>query len=324
MSTKDHGYTTTTKGPLHYIMFVARQKDNKDVEGYVTDRRECFVGKYTMDSPVLMRKFQHFVEDGVPGELCRFYYSVNSIDETKLRKSLLDYLLLTFDPDKTINFHMFERKIAGLALKQECAETKRWLFDFDIQDEVLVQEFVKDVKKEVAEAQKPKTKQKYKVPGKLVKVADLGTMLYVTVDVEAEDESVVTETMAKVAEMTKGSVTKVDSLFGFAFTVTKTEFIDKTEVEKFAVKMVKSVTVTEETKDPDTLVHLYPTPHGYAVVVDQGFRTAWFDKESETEQRTEFVKKWKIGLTDQEAQAEHSDISLKLDALLCYKWEYSK
>lgn len=127
---------------MNVVLFISRNKDNKHVENF-TERRRSFVTKDEMYSEKLKTKFMNFVNDGVPGEVCRMYFSVNSRDEDKIYKDLLHFLIDT--PD--FNLCSIDSKLAGIAAVNSNAKTKRWMFDFDIDDENEVTNFINDIHK---------------------------------------------------------------------------------------------------------------------------------------------------------------------------------
>ena len=112
--------------PIHVVLFVSRNKDNKDLENF-SERRHSFL---STDISKAERDFKHFVEDGRDGEFCRMYVSVNSRNREEIKKDTLHWLIDEENP----NFEMIQAKICGIAMKHENAETKKWLFDFDSED----------------------------------------------------------------------------------------------------------------------------------------------------------------------------------------------
>lgn len=125
---------------LRVVLFVSRNKDNKDVDEF-TERRMSFLTREHWNSEYIMNKFQHFVNNGVPNEVCRMYYSVNARDNDKVYKELLHFLIDS--PD--FNLCSIQSKLAGIAAKKENALTKHWMFDFDIDDNKKVDEFCNDI-----------------------------------------------------------------------------------------------------------------------------------------------------------------------------------
>lgn len=131
-----------TSKPMHGVLFVARNKDNKDVEGF-KERRRAFVTTKTVEE--LQEEFDMFVSGSQSGELVRFYYSVNSRSQEKTQKALMHRLL-----DEQFNMASMESVVASVAMKKEQAESKRWMFDFDGTTEQLP-EFLSDLQKAVEE-----------------------------------------------------------------------------------------------------------------------------------------------------------------------------
>lgn len=67
-------------------LFVSRNKDNIGVEDF-KPRKVAFIT--SADDEKLKRKFLNFVNEGVDGEYCRHYKSLNVRDEEKIRKELI-------------------------------------------------------------------------------------------------------------------------------------------------------------------------------------------------------------------------------------------
>ena len=132
------------EGPLYVVLLVSRNKDNKEVEGFV-ERKRSFVRHSVnpMTDEKLEREFINFVSHGVIGETCRLYVSVNKRDEEKAKKALM-VELITRD---NIKLSRIAAVTASICAKKENAAEKRWLFDFDINDEGKLEEFVSDIKK---------------------------------------------------------------------------------------------------------------------------------------------------------------------------------
>lgn len=128
--------------PVNIVLFVSRRKDNKNLKDF-KERRRSFITHDTMDSEALHRGFMEFVYSGRPGEFCRCYYSVNERDPEAIHKAFLHYLI------DTPNFNLcdVQPKLAAIANTPECRKSRRWLFDFDIDDKAKVDEFVEDLKK---------------------------------------------------------------------------------------------------------------------------------------------------------------------------------
>lgn len=126
--------------PINIVLFVSRNKDNKEVADF-KERRVTFITHEDMNSEKLMVKFNDFVNAGKVGELSRCYYSVNTRDPQKIHKQLLHFLI--DNPD--FNLCDMDAKIASIAAHVECAATKKWMFDFDIDDNFKVNEFMLDI-----------------------------------------------------------------------------------------------------------------------------------------------------------------------------------
>lgn len=121
--------------PVYVILFVSRNKDNADVEGF-TERRKSFISQQPIEE--LMPAFQDFIDKGVTGEFCRFYRSVNARDMGVIRKKLLHFLIEEDD----FNLCCIRSKVAGFAAQKECAIEKKWLIDFDTTDFKKLNEFL--------------------------------------------------------------------------------------------------------------------------------------------------------------------------------------
>lgn len=125
---------------VHVVLFVSRNKDNKNIEGF-KERRESFITNKDADSEWLITRFNEFVERGVSGEHSRMYFSVNARDPKKIWTELMHFM---FDnPD--FNLCSIQSKLAGIAAQKSCALEKRWMFDFDINDGDEVVKFCNDI-----------------------------------------------------------------------------------------------------------------------------------------------------------------------------------
>lgn len=120
-------------------LFVSRNKDNLGVENF-KPRKVAFVT--SADDEKLKRKFLNFVNEGVDGEYCRHYKSLNVRDEEKIREELIVRLVKNKVPVEKIN-----KTVASIASLPECAAEKKWLFDFDSNDPKKVDEFLDDLKR---------------------------------------------------------------------------------------------------------------------------------------------------------------------------------
>lgn len=123
--------------PVHVVLFISRNKDNKKVSDF-NERRESFITTWSADDPRLLAEFKRFINLGLPGEVCRMYYSVNARDPKKIHTALLHYLI----DNPGFNLCSIQSKIAGIAATKECAAEKHWLIDFDASN---LAEFEKDL-----------------------------------------------------------------------------------------------------------------------------------------------------------------------------------
>ena len=128
-----------TEKEVRVHLFVSRNKDNIGVENF-KPRKVAFVT--SEDDEKLKRKFLNFVNEGVDGEYCRHYKSLNVRDEDKIREELIVRLVKNKVPVEKIN-----KIVASIASLPECAAEKKWLFDFDSNDPKKVDEFLDDLKR---------------------------------------------------------------------------------------------------------------------------------------------------------------------------------
>lgn len=141
MGNKGLGITTEKiVRPLNVVLFVSRKKDNKKIKNF-KERRMAFLTHEPITGEELNIQFDNFVSEGLPGEISRMYYSVNSRNEQKVYKELLHFLI----DNPTFNLCALGAKTAGIAMRHSNAKTKRWLFDFDINNQEQVKEFVEDI-----------------------------------------------------------------------------------------------------------------------------------------------------------------------------------
>jgi len=139
MANKDWGTTFNDEKPVYVILFTSRNKDNKHLEGF-KERRESFLTNKSKED--LSERFKAFVNDGVEGEMSRFYISINSRNKERLYKKVLHFLI----DNPTFNICSLPSKIAGLAAEHDCSDSKRWMFDFDMLNESLANDFCSDIK----------------------------------------------------------------------------------------------------------------------------------------------------------------------------------
>lgn len=123
---------------LYVYLIRSRNKDNKDVPNF--KERAKTILEYKENEDRVIKEFHRFAADGVPGEQTRLYRSVNSRNEEKIRKELI-IRLLRDKPSMT----KLNRTLASVAQQTENRDESKWLFDFDVDDESLMYDFVHDV-----------------------------------------------------------------------------------------------------------------------------------------------------------------------------------
>lgn len=134
-----HNKNKPTDG-IKCVLFVSRNKDNKQVKNF-KERRESFpINADTYDVSELCHQFDAFVNGGLPGEVSRAYVSVNDRYNKATMKQLQHYLL-----DNEIHASTLPQTIVKLAMKRENAITKKRLFDVDV-DAAQMEEFLQDLK----------------------------------------------------------------------------------------------------------------------------------------------------------------------------------
>ena len=124
---------------LYVYMFRSRNKDNKGLENF--KERVKTIVDYEYNEDKILIKYDRFVREGLPGEKTRLYKSVNARDEAKIREDIIIRLI----KDKTPIPNM-ERLVASAAQQIENRAENKWLFDFDVDNEKLVDEFINDIK----------------------------------------------------------------------------------------------------------------------------------------------------------------------------------
>ena len=139
-SASSWGFIPDDDKDIYVCLFISRNKDNKDVPNFV-ERRTSFITTKHYTDPDLIREFFNFISNGVPNEMCRMYYSLNSRNKEVVYKNLLHFLI----DEPNFNLCALPSKIASIAAKKECAKTKHWFFDFDIRDIEKVKEFINDI-----------------------------------------------------------------------------------------------------------------------------------------------------------------------------------
>ena len=131
------------EGSLYVVLLISRNKYNRNVENF-TEIKQSFVyhSVHPMTDERLKEKFKDFLSGGVPGETCRLYVSVNKRDEEKAKKALMVELITKDD----VKLSRIAAITASICAKKENAAENKWMFDFDINDESKLKEFVRDIK----------------------------------------------------------------------------------------------------------------------------------------------------------------------------------
>lgn len=123
---------------LYVYLICSRNKDNKDLPNF--KEREKTILEYKENEDRVIKEFHRFAADGVPGEQTRLYRSVNSRNEEKIREELIIRLLRGKPSVTTLN-----RTLASVAQQAENRDESKWLFDFDVNDEEKVDDFIDDI-----------------------------------------------------------------------------------------------------------------------------------------------------------------------------------
>lgn len=141
--TKDASDVNFDLDKLNVVLFVSRNKDNKNLETF-KERKVSFVT--TKGFEEIKSQFQVFVNDGQVGEFSRMYVSINPRSNSKIFKALQHKML-----DQEFDLSTLPQRVASLAAKVEnvYGDKQNWLFDFDPiegQDvEVLLTKFIADL-----------------------------------------------------------------------------------------------------------------------------------------------------------------------------------
>lgn len=127
------------------VLFISRNKDNKDVKGFKQRSQVFLTSEYTtiQEEVNLLKDFNNFVDKGVLGETSRWYMSINERDSKKVNNKLIHYLI----DHPEMNPASIPSKSVGLAQSIECAVTKKWLFDFDNENYEKLVDFKEDIHK---------------------------------------------------------------------------------------------------------------------------------------------------------------------------------
>ena len=119
------------------VLFVARNKDNKHIKDFKGSSNRFLV----TDMSKVSEKFEQFVSKQLDGVLCRCYVSINKRNGDLIQKQLISHLALN-----DMDLSKIESKTVSIAMLPQCATAKKWLFDFDYENEEQVLEFIEDIK----------------------------------------------------------------------------------------------------------------------------------------------------------------------------------
>ena len=126
---------------MYAVLFISRNKDNKNVEGFHS-RQKQFLTENPHDC---MPEFKQFVDMGIKGEVCRYYISLSERNMERAQKMLASRLIM----DDNIDLTNLDNLMVSIAMKPENELTKEWLFDFDCPVQEHAKAFLRDVWKEV-------------------------------------------------------------------------------------------------------------------------------------------------------------------------------
>ena len=123
---------------LYVYLIRSRNKDNKDIPNF--KQRDKTILEYKENEDEIIEEFKSFATKGVPGEQTRLYRSVNSRNEEKIREEFI-IRLLRDKPSMT----QLNRTLASVAQQVQNRDESKWLFDFDVDDAILVKGFMEDI-----------------------------------------------------------------------------------------------------------------------------------------------------------------------------------
>lgn len=118
----------STENNLYVVLFISRNKDNKDIKNF-KERRKAFVSSKSIEE--LKQEFLIFRNKGFDSEKCRFYISTNARNRIKINRALTHFLI----DNPEIPSEDIPAIIVRIAAKKENALEKKWLFDFDDHNE---------------------------------------------------------------------------------------------------------------------------------------------------------------------------------------------
>lgn len=127
-----------TMSNLYVYLMRSRNKDNKDIPNF--KERVKTILEYKENEDKVIEAFKSFAAKGVSGEQIRLYRSVNSRNEEKIREELIIRLLR----DKP-SITQLNRTLASIAQQVQNRDESKWLFDFDVDNEEKVEDFIDDI-----------------------------------------------------------------------------------------------------------------------------------------------------------------------------------
>lgn len=151
---------------LRCILFCTRNKDNKNINGF-KQRSKTFLSRDSLSD--IKKDFEKFANKGVDGEFSRLYISVNARDEEKVKKQLMHELI-----DNNVDLAHIKSKLVSIASKSNCRLEKKWMFDFDSQDEQLLEKFIKDLSDTIQIDKNDATIESHKTPNGYAIIVDKG------------------------------------------------------------------------------------------------------------------------------------------------------
>ena len=118
----------STENNLYVVFFTSRNKDNKDIKNF-KERKKAFISSKSIEE--LKQEFLIFCNKGLNSEICRFYISTNARDRIKINRALIHFLI----DNPKISSEDIPAMLVIIAARKENALEKKWLFDFDDNEE---------------------------------------------------------------------------------------------------------------------------------------------------------------------------------------------
>ena len=128
----------STMSNLYVYLMRSRNKDSKDILNF--KERAKTILEYKENEDKVIEACKSFAAKGLPGEQTRLYRSVNSRNEEKIREEFI-IRLLRDKPSMT----QLNRTLASVAQQVQNRDESKWLFDFDVDDELLMNDFVHEI-----------------------------------------------------------------------------------------------------------------------------------------------------------------------------------